>query len=80
MKWPKAEKFRDLIHNKLLESDLDPNGIIVHSIDNYLSSDGDTELVLGALKVIKVNNRPLWQKQMESWSERFGKVRMTDDR
>ena len=80
LKWPKAEKVRDLIHNKLLESDLDPNGIIVHSIDNYLSSDGDAELVLGALKVIKVNNRPLWQKQMEIWSERFGKVRRTDDR
>jgi len=78
LKWPKAEKVRDLIHNKLLESDLDPNGIIVHSIDNYLSSDGDAELVLGALKVIKVDNRPLWQKQMASWSERFGKD--TEDR
>ena len=80
LKWPKTEKVRDLIHNKLLESDLDPNGIIVHSIDNYLSSDGDAELVLGALEVIKVNDRPLWQKQMEIWSERFGKVRRTDDR
>lgn len=77
LKWPKLELATNLVENCLLEKDLDPNNVIIRSIDNYLSNPpqgANPNTVLKALTATKVpDNRPMWQEQLKRWSERLGK-------
>jgi len=81
LRWPNVKSAKDLVANCLLEKDLDPNNAIVSVIDNYLSKPppgADPHTVLEALFEIQVRNpegRPMWQKRLEHWADRFGKTK-----
>jgi HEAT repeat protein len=78
LRWPKVETAAQLVDNCLLEKDLEPNGVIVLSIDKYLSepnAPSDPNVVLGSLAKIKTaKERPMWAEQMRRWTKRFGLV------
>jgi hypothetical protein len=79
LRWPRVETAAQLVNNCLLEKDLDPNSVIVLSIDKYLTEPNaisDPNVVLGALAKIKTTeDRPMWAEQMRRWTERFGWVK-----
>ena len=76
--WPNLELAADLIKNGLSESDMEPNDIIIHSIDNYLNNQSDKTDIDALLKILEDINvaspRPKWGKQIKYWIERFGKT------
>jgi HEAT repeat protein len=79
LRWPKVETAAQLVHNCLLEKDLEPNSVIVLSIDKYLTetnATADPNVVLEALVKIKTaEDRPMWAEQVRRWTERFGQPR-----
>ncbi|MFQ6034304.1 MAG: HEAT repeat domain-containing protein [Sedimentisphaerales bacterium] len=78
LRWPKVELGAKLVENCLLEKDLDPNNVIVRSIDDYLSNPSpgaDPNTVLKALAETKLpQNRPKWRQQLKKWAERLSKA------
>ncbi len=78
LRWPNAEKVRDLVHNRLLEGDMEPNDIIAGSIDRYFSAGTDANLVLKQLRTIEIEDRPMWQKQIENWTEQFNQLQKAE--
>jgi hypothetical protein len=80
LRWPNAKSAAKLVNNCLLEKDLDPNGVVARSIDDYLSNPpagADTGAVLQALSEIEIKNpqsRPMWQELLKRWAERLGKA------
>ena len=82
LKWPKPERITELVKSCLTEGDLDPNSIVVKSIDNYLSKPpvgADPNEVLKVLIAIKVpQGRPQWSQQLESWTDLLGKAKGPD--
>ena len=75
LKWPNAESVRDLVHNRLLEGDMEPNDIIVSSIDSYFLEGADANSILMELKEIKIEDRPMWQKQIQRWQQQLIQIR-----
>jgi len=65
-----------LIANCLSEGDLDPNSVIVRSIDGYFAeppAGADPKVMLEALtKIANPDARPKWREQLKRWVERFG--------
>jgi hypothetical protein len=63
-----------------LEKDLEPNSVIVQSIDSYLNTPpegGDPKALLVELAKIRVpEQRPKWMQRMELWT---GKINQTAD-
>jgi hypothetical protein len=80
LKWPNIKNAADLIYNSLLEEDLEPNSVIVGSIDSYLNTppEGvDPKALLVELAKIRVpEQRPKWRQRIELWT---GKVSKTAD-
>jgi len=78
LRWPKIELAAKLIENSLLMEDLDPNDVLVRSLDDYLSRPppgADPNAVLDVLTEIKTPQaRPLWQERLRQWTIRFGKA------
>lgn len=78
LRWPKIELAAKLIENSLLMEDLDPNDVLVRSLDDYLSKPppgADPNAVLDVLTEIKTPQaRPLWQERLRQWTIRFGKA------
>ncbi len=76
LRWPNLELAADLIKNRLSEGDLDPNDVIMRSIDNYLNNPPagtDRNPVLEVLTEIKNSSpRPKWREQIKYWTGRFG--------
>jgi len=71
--WPNVEAAVRLVSNRLLAKDLEPNDVIVRSIDNYLTDldDGaDPNALLKALSEIKTAGeaRPMWAEQLRRWT------------
>jgi HEAT repeat protein len=67
--WMAAEQ---LINHSLMEKDLEPNDVIVRSINNYLNehSDGtDPNSILKVLTRINVPERPLWEERLNIWTK-----------
>ena len=75
LRWPKVESAVQLVDNCLLEKDLEPNNVIVLSINSYLakpSMGADPNAVLEALMKIDIpEERPKWQKQLKHWADRL---------
>jgi len=73
LKWPNVEAVTQLVDYYLLEKDLEPNNVIVLSIDNYFSeapARADASVMLRALSNIKTTaDRPMWQKKVKNWSD-----------
>ncbi len=80
LKWPNVKNAAELIYNSLLEKDLEPNNVIVGSIDSYLNTPpegADPRALLVELAKIRVpEQRPKWMQRMELWT---GKVSQTAD-
>jgi hypothetical protein len=79
LRWPKVETAAQLVDNCLLEKDLDPNSVIVLTIEKYLrepNAASDPNAVLEALVNIRIaKERPMWAEQVRRWNERFGQVK-----
>jgi len=74
LRWPNVEAATQLVDNCLLEKDLEPNNVVVLSIDNYLAgppAEADPKVILEALAKIKTaEDRTMWQEQVKIWTER----------
>jgi HEAT repeat protein len=72
LRWPNLEAARDLVANRLLEADLDPNSVITRSVENYLTAQtggAEPNAVIKMLMQIKTTTvRPMWAEQMNRWS------------
>ncbi len=82
LRWPNMGLAIRLIDNCLLEKDLEPNNIVVRSIDDYLSRPpvgADPNVLLKALVRKVPQERPLWQEQLKRWlNRRPGRVDSPD--
>ena len=82
LKGPRPERITELVKSCLTEGDLDPNSIVVKSIDNYLSKPpvgADPNEVLKVLIAIKVpQGRPQWNQQLKNWADLLGKAKEPD--
>ena len=78
----KPERIAGLVKSCLKEGDLDPNSIVVQTIDNYFSKPpvgADPNEVLKVLVAIKVpQGRPQWNQQLKGWSDLLGKAKEPD--
>lgn len=74
----KVELATELVKNFLSEGDLDPNDVILRSIDNYLReppAGQDPNAVIDALSEIKNSeSRPKWDKWLQDWVIRRNKT------
>lgn len=82
LKGAKPERTAELVKSCLTEGDLDPNSIVVRSIDNYFSKPPvgvDPNEVLQVLIAIKVTqSRPQWNQQLKNWANRLGEAKKPD--
>ena len=84
LRWPNLEDAKDLVENFLLQGDLEPNSVVILSIDKYLKEPpggADPNAVLGALAGIKIPDsdaRPMWAEQLKLWSEQFSPLEARD--
>lgn len=79
LKWSKAEPAAKLVENCLLEKDLDPNGVVIGTIEDYLSSpptgtDPNTVLKTLLSNIKPTVNRPKWEQQKKNWIDHIGKT------
>jgi len=78
LRWPKIELATKLVENCLLDKDLDPNSVIINSIDDYMSKSTDkatSKAVLEAMNKINATEpRPMWQRKLKQWSDQFGEA------
>ena len=76
LKWPNVEAAAQLVENSLLEKDLDPNNVIVKSIDGHLlepAVGADPNEILAVFGQIQTpEGRPKWIEQFRKWREFFG--------
>jgi hypothetical protein len=79
LKGTKLERTSELVKSCLAEGDLDPNSIIVQTINNYFSTPPagvDPNKVLKVLIAVKVpQGRPQWNQQIKSWTDLLGKAK-----
>jgi len=81
LRWPNVELATQLMDNCLLGKDLEPNNVIIRSIDNYLNkppAGADPNAMLEALAKITVEARPMWQEQLKRWAGRLGQTEEPD--
>ncbi len=78
LQWDNVELATPLIANRLSESDLDLNSVVVTLLDNYFNTAESDELrwaMLEALSKITTGEPRLkWDEQLEGWLGRFSKV------
>jgi HEAT repeat protein len=75
LKWPNVEAAAQLVENSLLEKDLEPNNVIVKSIDVHLlepAAGFDPNEILAVLGQIQTpEGRPKWIEQFRKWQKHF---------
>ena len=75
LRWPKLNLAANLVKNRLSEKDLDPNDLIIQSLDGFLKnppSGADRSPILKLLSDIEnPSPRPKWTEQLEDWTENF---------
>jgi len=74
LKWPNFPLAAQLITNRLLVKDLEPNDIAIQTINDYLkepSAGADPNAAIKALSKIEVPQRPEWDKQIRQWVQQF---------
>jgi hypothetical protein len=72
----KEEFAADLVRECLVKGDLSSDGIVLSSIDHYLSepSGADPNVVIKALSGVKLSGaRPNWEKWLKGWTDRLSK-------
>ena len=79
LKGSKLERTAELVKSCLTEGDLDPNSVVVQTINNFFSAPPagiDPNKVLQILIAIKVpQGRPQWDQQLKSWTGLLGKAK-----
>jgi len=79
LKGSKLERTAELVKSCLTEGDLDPNSIVVQTINNYFSAPPagvDPNKVLQILIAVKVpQGRPQWNQQLRSWIDLLGEAK-----
>ncbi len=79
LRLPKVELAAGLVEQCLIERDLDPNDVVVSSLDEYLAkppAGADPNVLLETLSKIEIPQaRPLWQDRLRQWAIRFGKAK-----
>ncbi len=79
----KIERASELVANCLTEGDLDPNSVVVQTINNYFIKPpvgSDPNEVLKVLVAIKApQGRQQWQQQLKSWTNYLGKAKDADN-
>ena len=82
LKGAKPERTAELVKSCLTEGDLDPNSIVVQTINNYFSKPpvgADPNEVLKVLVAVKVpQGRPQWNQQLKKWADLLGKAKEPD--
>jgi HEAT repeat protein len=82
LKGAKPERTAELVKSCLKEGDLDPNSIVVQSINNYFSKPpvgADPNEVLKVLIAIKIpQGRPQWNQQLKNWAGLLGIAKEPD--
>ena len=75
LRWPNYKIAADLVQKCLSERDLEPNDVVIQSIENYLnthSDKADIDVLLKTLADIKVTTaRIKWGEQIKVWIDRF---------
>lgn len=75
LRWPNLEAAKGLVANRLLEADLDPNSVIVQSIENYLTArvgGADPNAVIEVLMQVETPEaKPMWAERMKDWQRRL---------
>jgi len=84
LRWPKIEAAAKLMDVCLLEGDLEPNSLIVTSIDNYVGNppagaDPNAVLKLFLAKIKAAEGRPNWAEQVKRWTERLGQAKRAEE-
>ena len=83
LKGSKLERTTELVKSCLTEGDLDPNSVVVQTIDNYFNAPPagvDPNKVLQALIAIEVpQGRPQWNQQIKSWTNLLGKAKKPEE-
>lgn len=80
LRWPKVELAVKLVENCLNEQDLEPNSLIVRTIDSYFNKSdekADMNALLQMLNKINIKipeARPKWQQQLKYWAEKLNKT------
>jgi len=77
LSWGNLERAGQLIANRLLEGNLDPNNSVMLSIDNYLAEPplgADPNAMFDKLAQIEPPKtaKAMWEKQLRSWAGRLG--------
>lgn len=78
LRWPNVKAAKDLISNSLLEKDLEPNSVIIGTIENFLNaSDNKTESnVISELARIQTpGSRPVWEGRLKIWSKKLSQLK-----
>ncbi|MHC4791832.1 MAG: hypothetical protein ACYS8Y_10440, partial [Planctomycetota bacterium] len=84
LRWPNLDRAATLVDNCLLTKDLDPNSPVVLSIDDYFahlppSADANAVLmVLAKINIPETRPRPMWQRQLKRWADRFGRAEIPE--
>ncbi len=77
LRWPNYTFAVDLIKTCLSERDLEPDDIVIQSIENYLvnrTDETDIDDLMKKMENINVSTpRPKWGEQIKSWINRFRK-------
>ena len=75
LRWPNLQLTAELIQNCLNQGDLELNGVIIQSIDNYLSNQPEGTDLNAVLKVLtdmdNSSSGPKWREQIKDWANRF---------
>jgi HEAT repeat protein len=78
LRWPNLEAMKQLVSNRLLEKDLEPNNVIVQAIDGYLAeptASGDANSIVKAIAEIELPPaRPMWRGHVERWMSQFNQI------
>jgi hypothetical protein len=79
LKSSRLERTAELVKSGLTEGDLDPNSVVVQTINNYFNTPPagvDPNKVLQILIAVTVpQGRPQWNQQLKSWADLLGKAK-----
>jgi HEAT repeat protein len=72
LKWPNSQRATYLLEQRLLEADLEPNSLLIISIENCIAQPGgpaDPNLIRQILQetVVSSQERPKWSEQVKKW-------------
>ena len=78
LKWSNVKLATQLLTNRLLEKDLEPNGPAISAVESYLNkppSGADPNAMLSSLSKINIPKRPVWDEQVKRWTGQFAQTK-----